>query len=75
MTNDYFILAGKESFVFKLVLPSVGLAFTDFEAYIKNLNWPEPINSRLKTHLNLVQSTLKDYRQLQPGSSVNLPPI
>lgn len=73
--DEYFILAGQESFVFELMLPSADLAFTEFEAYIKNLNWSEPFNSQLKTHLNLVQSTLKNYRQFQPGSSMNLPPI
>ena len=73
--NDYYILAGQEPLMFELLLASSDRAFAEFGAYIENLNWPEPFNGRLKTHLNLVQSTLKDYRQLQPGSSLNLPPI
>ena len=73
--DEYYIVAGQESFVSKLVLPGADRAFAEFEVYIENLSWSEPFKSKLKTHLNLVKNTLKDYRQLQPGSSLNLPPV
>lgn len=73
--DDYYIVAGREPIVLQLLGTSRDRAFANFEAYIENfsnLNWPEPLGDRLKSYLGSVQSTLKDYRQLQPGSSIEL---
>jgi hypothetical protein len=73
--DDYYIVAGQEPLVFQLLLANQDRAFAEFEVYVKNINWPEPIGDRVKKHLSCVQSVLNDYKHLQTGSSVNLPLI
>lgn len=74
--DEYYIVAGQEPLVLQLLLASLERAVAEFEVYVKNINWIDPPDDdNVKRHLSWVQSVLNDYRQLQPGSSVSLPPI